>query len=373
MSITEVWPAPRWREVARVLAGGGGRVLFRGLLRTAATLVAAWAVVSLTCSAAGADPGGSERLLAKYPALKAQLEKNQFGAPIYIDSKEGERSVQVDMYGIFPHPFAAIKDALRYPPNWCDITSLHINIKACTTSKSGDQWYVTLYNGRKYYQTPSAAYPLKLKFTLQSDTPNYLEVNMAAEQGPLHTKDHRIHLEAAPLGADKTFLHFSYAYSYGTMARMAIKSYFNTIGRDKVGFSAVPGKGGKYYLVDGVRGAIERNTVRYYLALESFVDTLNYPEGVRFEKRLSRWYDLTAKYPRQLKEMDKADYLATKRREHGNMLTLQKGDLSFEQEPVGAAILPKSDGGVSSEGVNKDAGPVPATTLTMRLLPVGLL
>ncbi|HJV34144.1 hypothetical protein [Geomonas sp.] len=312
--------------------------LLATLLRRSVAVLVTGAAVLIFGGSALADPGAAERLVAKYPAMRAQLESNQFGAPIVLDSTEGENSVQVDMYGVFPHPFAVIKEALNSPPDWCDITSVHINVKACTTSKVGDQWYITLYNGRKYYQPPADAYPLKLKFNVQADTANYLDVSMSADTGPFHTKDHRIKLEAAPLGADKTFLHFSYTYGYGAMARMAIKTYFATIGRNKVGFSVLHGKDGKHYYVEGVRGSVERNTVRYYLALETFVDTLNYPESQRFEKRLSRWYDLTSKYPRQLKEMDKPEYMATKRREHANMIGLQKGNVSFEQEPEHAAI-----------------------------------
>jgi hypothetical protein len=227
------------------------------------------------------------------------------------------------MYGVFNQPFDLLRDALLSPASWCDITSLHINIKACTWRKASDQSLLTLYSGRKYYQPPADASPIKFKFRIVSQQPSYLDVALAADQGPLRTRDHRIRLEAAPLGPGRTFLHFSYTYSYGGIARMAIKTYFATIARDKVGFSLVD-RGGKRFYIEGVRGAIERNTVRYYLALETYLDTLRYPENQRFEQRIGRWYDLTARYPRQLKEMEKPEYLTTKRREHSNQLILQK-------------------------------------------------
>ncbi|UFS70930.1 hypothetical protein LPW11_01800 [Geomonas sp. RF6] len=278
----------------------------------------------LVFAAAGgviADPGGEQALLAKYPALQSKLEKSYLGAPIYLESAEAGDSLRVDMYGVFHHPFSALRDALQSPSNWCDITSLHINIKACTYRKSGDQWYLTLYSGRKYYQPASDAYPLRLKFQAPSQEPNYLQLLLSADEGPLHTKNHRMRLEAAPLPEGHSFVHFSYTYGYGSMTRMAMKSYFATIGRDKVGFSLAGGGKG---FVGGVRGAIERNAVRYYLAVQSYLDTLSFPEGQRFEQRTSRWYDLTVRYPRQLKEMDKPDYLAMKRQEQANQLALQK-------------------------------------------------
>jgi hypothetical protein len=106
---------------------------------------------------------------------------------------------------------------------------------------------------------------------------------------------------------------------------MAIKTYFATLARDKVGFSsiAVDTMGNPVY-IGGVRGAIERNAVRYYLALQTYMDTHNSPGDQRFENQINRWYNLTAMFPRQLYEMDQVEYLAIKRREHNNQLTLQK-------------------------------------------------
>jgi hypothetical protein len=53
------------------------------------------------------------------------------------------------------------------------------------------------------------------------------------------------------------------------------------------------------------------------------MDTLIMPPDQRFEKQISRWFDLTALFPRQLHELDKGEYLANKRREHSNQLLLQ--------------------------------------------------
>jgi len=268
--------------------------------------------------------GAAKVLLAKYPAVSSKLQQNIFGAPIYLESFEQKGSAEVDMYGVFHHPFSVVREMLVDPANWCEITSLHINIKACTTKDVGGQAMVTIYSGRKYYQPPSDAYPLQFVFKLASRQPDYLKVTLSANQGPLRTRDHRIRLEAAPLDGGKTFVHFSYAYQTGSVATMAIKTYFATIARDKVGFSSVAGEGGKPVLVGGVRGAVERNTVRYYLALQCFLDTLKAPAAQRFEQRISQWYDLTARYPRQLKEVDKNEYLANKRREHQNQTALAR-------------------------------------------------
>ncbi|MBJ6750191.1 hypothetical protein [Geomonas anaerohicana] len=275
----------------------------------------------LAC-AAEAEPAGEHALLAKYAAIKGKLDKNQFGAPIYLESTEGQDSVRVDMYGVIHHPYDIVREALQSPAAWCEITPLHINIKACVYKTVKQQTLLTLYSGRKYFQPPSDAYPLKLAFRVGASRPDYLELSLVGEEGPFGTRDHRIGVQAVPLEGQATFLHFSYTYSHGTMARMAIKTYFATLGRDKVGFTMV-GEDGKQAYIDGVRGAVERNTMRYYLALQTYLDTLKIPEGQRFEQRLNRWYDLTAKYPRQLKEIDKAAYLSNKKLERAQQEALQ--------------------------------------------------
>uniref|UniRef100_C6E880 Uncharacterized protein n=1 Tax=Geobacter sp. (strain M21) TaxID=443144 RepID=C6E880_GEOSM len=299
-----------------------GQFLSTGIAAGALSL----ALVFPPAAALAAEPGSNaERaLLEKYSSIKDKLEKNQFGAPIYLESTDSEGKVRVDMYGVVPHPFDTAREALQSPESWCDITSLHINIKACTFKTSTRPQQVTLYSGRKYYQPPSDAYPLKFTFAEVSQTPRFLEVRLEAEEGPFRTKDHRITLKAAPLNGATTLLHFSYTYSQGAVARMAINGYFSTIGHGKVGFSEITEKGGESHLVEGVRGAVERNTMRYYLALQTYLDTLKSPQKQRFEQRISRWYDLTAKYARQLKENDKSSYLAAKRMERNRQVELQK-------------------------------------------------
>jgi hypothetical protein len=75
--------------------------------------------------------------------------------------------------------------------------------------------------------------------------------------------------------------------------------------------------------VEGVRGTIERNTMRYYLALEAVLETWDLPTNDRFEARIRRWFALTERYHPQLHEMNRAEYLQAKRQEHINQLRLQ--------------------------------------------------
>jgi hypothetical protein len=58
---------------------------------------------------------------------------------------------------------------------------------------------------------------------------------------------------------------------------------------------------------------MERNTMRYYLAIDAYLDSLKMPPAQQLESRLQAWFDATEKYPRQLHEVERDPYLQMKR------------------------------------------------------------
>jgi hypothetical protein len=124
-------------------------------------------------------------------------------------------------------------------------------------------------------------------------------------------------LAAIPVDKDRTFIHFSYAYGFGTMGRVAMQLYLGTTGRDKVGFTVAGTQpDGQPLHVGGMRGVVERNSMRYYLAIEAFLGSLSAPPQAQLEKRLRDWHAASERYPRQLHEIGQAEYLEMKRKEH---------------------------------------------------------
>ncbi len=67
--------------------------------------------------------------------------------------------------------------------------------------------------------------------------------------------------------------------------------------------------------IDGLRGIVERNTMRYYLAIEAYLGALSVPPSAQLDKRLNDWYAAVERYPRQLHEIGQQEYLEMKRRE----------------------------------------------------------
>ena len=100
---------------------------------------------------------------------------------------------------------------------------------------------------------------------------------------------------------------------------MALRAYLATAGSDKVGFTQ--DKSDKSGYVGGMRGTVERNTMRYYLAIDAFLSGLAAPQAQQLEQRLQTWFSATERYPRQLHEVDKNEYLAMKRKEYARQNT----------------------------------------------------
>jgi hypothetical protein len=153
----------------------------------------------------------------------------------------------------------------------------------------------------------------------------YLDISLSADEGPFGTKDHTMRFEALPLKDGKTFVHVSYEYSDSVALRLAGKAYFATLGRSKVGFTVTGTDGNaKPIYIGGPRGAVERNAVRYYFAIQSFMTALHSPEQSLLSMRTGTWYDLTTRYRQQLFDLNRKDYLAFKTTEHKNQEMLQR-------------------------------------------------
>ena len=289
-------------------AGALRRLLPR--LALVLALVAGWASAH-----AYAGPGA---LRARYDELRDELRHNAFRRALHVDSSERGDTLKGDVYAVLDHPFSKVSAALAQPDDWCDVLLLPFNMKYCRAAQR-DNGAATLQVriGRKYDQPVEDAY--RLDFVLQpvAARADYFESRLAAATGPVGTRDYRITVSAVPIDGDRTFMHFSYSYAYGIAGKLAMQGYLATAGADKVGFSVVGRDGaGQPIHIGGVRGAIERTAMRYYLAIDAHLAALDAPPGQRVEKRIETWFRETERYPRQLREMDRETYLTMKRSEY---------------------------------------------------------
>jgi hypothetical protein len=278
-------------------------------------------VVLLALAAVGtraedADSAAASSLRGAYEELAPQFRDNAFGRPLHLDSREGESELKGDIHAVVEHPFARVKESLGRPEGWCDVLILQFNTKRCQAMETGHLPLLVVNIGRKHDQPLDRTVRVEFPFRLMAATEEYFSVLLNAPTGPYGTRDYRIILEAIPLDAERTFLHLSYAYGFGLTAKLATRTYLATKGRSKAGFTIVDREeDGTPVYVGGVRGMIERNTMRYFLAIDSFLESLSAPVEARVDKRLNDWFAAIERYPRQLREMGREDYLEMKRRE----------------------------------------------------------
>jgi len=261
-----------------------------------------------TAAATAAEQGSAASLRASYAKHRADIDSRKFGEPLHLASQQTSTTLQGDIHALVDHPFEKVRASLAALENWCEILILHPNVKNCSTKAAqADQprsLAVTL--GR-------AEVPVSFSYQAVTSTTDYLDVRLGTPTGPFGTTDYRIRLEAAPMG-QQTILHLSYSHGYGVRAKLAMQAYFSTLGRGKVGFTVV-GKDaeGKPLYVSDLRGGLERNALRYYASIESYLDALAAPRQQQVEQRLRHWYAYTERHPLQLQE--EPGYLDLKRKE----------------------------------------------------------
>ncbi|MCG5076566.1 hypothetical protein [Paraburkholderia tagetis] len=299
-------------------------------LRKAALMASILVTCCLLCpggaSASGVDD--AVNLRETYQKLIPRLEHNQFKRQLYLDSEESTSTLKGEVYAVMNYPFAtvngAFNDLSQGPLNWCDALILHPNIKYCRTTSGGGNTLIVNVSTKEVAEALSTTYRVQFEYDAATTGPGYLQVKLHADQGPLNTRDYRIALEAVALGGDRTFLHLTYAYSYGVIGRLAMKAYLAAFGRGKVGFTEIadPSAAQAEY-IGGMRGLMERNTMRYYLAIDAYLGALSSPPDKRLEQRLTDWFDASERYPLQLHEMDRQQYMQMKYDEYQRQQTQQ--------------------------------------------------
>lgn len=298
-------------------------VATRRLFGALGLAVSLWVGPGLT--QAHASPDAAQALRIQRNTLRAQLDHNVFARPLVLQSAETADGLRGDIYALVAFPFAQVSRALQDPPQWCEVMILHVNTKYCHATQGPQGAVLNVNIGTKTPQELAQASRVVFNFAVAAAQPDYFEVVLRANQGPLGTSNYRIALQAVALPNNQTFLHLTYAYSAGLAAKLAMQGYLATVGSDKVGFTVLAGASvdGQPAWINGVRAVVERNTMRYYLAIDSYLASARQPADKRFEHSLQTWFAATESYPRQLHEINQSAYLTMKRAEHQRQQTAQ--------------------------------------------------
>jgi hypothetical protein len=284
-------------------------------------VVAVLAVVLASSGAVLAGEPGSETLRSRYATFEAQHAAAGEAAPaIDIESRDDGEHVVGEIHALLPTSFETASAALKDPASWCEILLLHLDTKECRVTHGADGIVLQAGVVTHYDQPASSAYRVAFAYRLASDVAGYVQARLDADDGPVDTRDFLIVFEGLRARDGRMFAHMSYSYSYGGMSRLALQLYLLTFGRGKIGFTRVgtDPEGSPRY-VGGMRGVVERNTMRYYLAVEAWLAASGEPtRSARIDRALRNWYAAIERYPRQLHELPEKRYLEMKRKEIGS-------------------------------------------------------
>lgn len=279
----------------------------------AAALAAA--VLGGACPALSAAQAATP-LAERYQALRPELSRSPFGRPLLLQAGDRDDAPSGSVHALLDRPFEALAATLAQPAGWCALMLLQTNIKACSAEGSGDDRHLVVAVARRHTDPVDSAERIRFDFQLRESTATRLAVALVANRGPVGTQDYALRFEAVPVAPGRSFLALTYAYRPGLAARLATSAYLATAGRDKVGFTVVGRDGaGQPQYVGGIRGIAERNTLRYFLAIEATLGTQEGPPAARLERRLRDFHAALERYPAQLHELTLDEYLALKRRE----------------------------------------------------------
>jgi hypothetical protein len=256
-----------------------------------------------------------------YQSMRPRMAQSPFGRPLVLDSTEKDQRINGDIYAVLDVSLARLEEVNRDPVRWCEVLLLISNTKNCAVGEAQGASTLLLRMGTKGPQDLGSTTPMNFRFTSSAAQAPVLETLLNSDTGPMGTKDGTLRLRAIALSPGTSFIHLHYSYSLA--GRFATEVYLQTLGRGKVGFSkeaptlanASPPTTGAF--VGGVRGIIERNTMRYFLGLNCalrFASTG--PAAQRFAQMAPCWFDETERYPVQLHEMPRQDYLDMKRAEY---------------------------------------------------------
>ena len=286
-------------------------------MRTLARLFLLYLCTLLAAQAQGADLGEMQNL---YRSLQPRLAQSPFQRELALDSTEASERLSGDIYATLDAPLASLELVNRSPLRWCEILLLLSNTKSCVVGRQDEAPSLQMRMGTKGPQALATTTPMNFKFETSAPQATVLETHLSSNSGPMGTKDGKLRVQAIAVGPNKSFIHLHYSYSSSLAGRLATGVYLQTLGRGKVGFSkeqAEASRPADAHWVGGVRGIIERNTMRYFMGLSCALQFAGTEAPAqRFAQMAPCWYDDTERYPQQLHEMGRSEYLEMKRAEY---------------------------------------------------------
>jgi hypothetical protein len=303
---TPWWRRPLWR-------------LWR-LWRLIVPVLAAGLCLEVTAAPTPAEP----TLAQRYVALTAGPTR-ALAPGVYLESSEASHQARGEVLARLDLPYATASVVLADTQAWCRLLMLHPNVKHClpgTGGRGGVLLDLTMAAQRDGLF--GQEHPLQLSWTVLARDASHLAVELLAERGPMGTRDYRIGFELAPLEAGTSVMRLVYSSAFTATGLWMAQAYVATVARHRVGFTVVDTDAqGRPVHLRGVRAAIERNTMRFHLAVQSWLAVQPLPQERRVARAIEAWFDASERHATQLHEVEREEYVARKTAEFARVAGLE--------------------------------------------------
>lgn len=289
------------------------RLLLKGMLGLMGLLAGGRAGVH------AAGPGGDAAapLAGDLASRLRELERSAarpLAPGLYLESSEDASHARGEVLARLDLPFPAAASALGPAASWCALLMLHPNVKQCLPLRGAAGTVLDLVMSSQRDGLFAQEHPLQLTLAVRSTDPGRLDAELFAERGPLGTRDYRIAIALAPVDASSTVLRLVYSSAFTPAGLWMAQAYVNSVARHRIGFTVVDTDAqGRPVHVRGVRGAVERNTMRFHLAVQSWLAVQSRPAAERVPAAIEAWFDASERHAAQLHEVERAEYVARKR------------------------------------------------------------
>lgn len=181
---------------------------------------------------------------------------------------------------------------------WCIVARLVPDVRECRPWTDGMGLELTLQSGDGTQRTQ----PHTIRHTRLDDE---IRSTLIAKQAPLGVTDAGLRLTASG-NASAVTLTVEYGYQSSLRSRLATRAYLSGSAGARPGISEEPGPEGDPVLVSGLRGLVERNAMRYFLALVSAL------EHTGPEQAVSAWLRAASRFEADLVEQDETAYRSSR-------------------------------------------------------------
>ncbi len=269
---------------------------------------------------------GEEKLLNHYSEYKDEEKIAKDNVNFSIFSLMDHNIFTGHAFSLLDYSYSDVVNLLSSMENWCFAVILNVNIKTCTHEyDAAGIKYLTFYVEDEHYVTPENAYHIRYRYEIIRQENSYFYLKMNAEEGPYDTGNYLFIVELIPLANNRSFIHLAYSAHFGWISRLLLNTYLATIGRRKFGFTVVgQNNAGQLKYIRGIQAIMERNTARYLLAFQAYLETLSVNPKDRFMAGLTQWHAYSELFKAQLYELNSADYIFNKKREFENQRHLQR-------------------------------------------------